>query len=105
MALPPPLSSEQRQQALEKASETRRQRAALKGELRSGKATLPDVLARTGDEIVGKMRVSDVLQTMRGVGKVRAKKIMTRLDIAESRRMRGLGAKQIESLLREFTEK
>lgn len=105
MALPPPLSSEQRQQALAKASEARRRRAALKEQLRSGEATLPDLLARTGDEIVGKMKVTDVLQTMRGVGKVRAKKIMTRLDIAESRRMRGLGAKQVESLLREFTGK
>jgi hypothetical protein len=105
VALPPPLSAEQRQQALAKASEARRRRAELKDELRSGRATLQDLLARTGDEIVGKMKVSDVLQTMRGVGKVRARKIMTRLDIAESRRMRGLGAKQIESLLREFTGK
>jgi len=51
------------------------------------------------------MKVSDVLQTMRGVGKVRGRKIMDRLDIAESRRMRGLGVKQIESLLKEFREK
>ena len=105
MALPPPLSQEQRQEALAKAAEARKQRAALKDDLRSGRATLSQLLARTDDEIVGKMKVSDVLQTMRGVGKVRARKIMERLDIAESRRMRGLGAKQIESLLKEFTEK
>jgi hypothetical protein len=105
VALPPPLSEDQRRQALAKAAEARRQRAALKDQLRSGEATLKDLLDRTDDEIVGKLKVSDVLQTMRGVGKVRARKIMTRLDIAESRRMRGLGAKQIESLLREFTGK
>jgi hypothetical protein len=105
VALPPPLSSEQRQEALAKAAEARRRRADLKEELRTGKVTLEGLLSRTDDEIVGKMKVSDVLQTMRGVGKVRARKIMTRLDIAESRRMRGLGAKQIESLLREFTGK
>jgi hypothetical protein len=105
LALPPPLSSEQRQEALAKAAEARRRRAELKEELRSGRTTIEGLLGRTGDEIVGKMKVSDVLQTMRGVGKVRARKIMTRLDIAESRRMRGLGAKQIESLLREFTGK
>jgi len=105
VALPPPLSEEQRREALAKAAEARKQRAALKDELRSGKATLKQLLGRTGDEIVGKMKVSDVLQTMRGVGKVRARKIMDRLDIAESRRMRGLGVKQIESLLKEFTEK
>jgi hypothetical protein len=105
VALPPPLSNEQRQQALAKAAEARRRRAALKGDLRSGTITLEGLLARTDDEIVGKMKVSDVLQTMRGVGKVRARKIMIRLDIAESRRMRGLGAKQVESLLREFSGK
>jgi len=105
VALPPPLSEDQRRQALAKAAEARRQRAALKDQLRSGEATLKDLLDRTDDEIVGKLKVSDVLQTMRGVGKVRARKIMTRLDIAESRRMRGLGAKQIEALLREFTGK
>lgn len=104
MALPPQLSPEQRRDALAKAAEARRQRAGVKDELRSGSLTLPELLARTGDEIVGKMKVCDVLQTMRGVGKVRATKIMSRLDIAESRRLRGLGAKQIESLLKEFTE-
>jgi S13-like protein len=105
VALPPPLSEDQRREALAKAAEARRQRAALKDRLRSGEATLKELLERTDDEIVGKLKVSDVLQTMRGVGKVRARKIMTRLDIAESRRMRGLGAKQIESLLKEFTGK
>ena len=99
------MSNEQRQQALAKAAEARRRRAALKEDLRSGTITLEGLLTRTDDEIVGKMKVSDVLQTMRGVGKVRAQKIMTRLDIAESRRMRGLGARQVESLLREFTGK
>lgn len=105
MVLPPPLSSQQRQEALAKAAEARRRRAAVKEELRSGRTTIEGLLARANDEIVGKMKVSDVLQTMRGVGKVRARKIMTRLDIAESRRIRGLGAKQIESLLKEFTGK
>jgi hypothetical protein len=39
------------------------------------------------------------------VGKVRARKIMERLDISASRRVRGLGAKQRESLLGEFAKK
>ena len=104
MALPPPLSPEQRRDALAKAAEARRKRAALKEELRTGTLSLAQLLARNGDEIAGKLKVSDVLQTMRGVGKVRAARIMQRLDIAESRRLRGLGAKQIEALLKEFTE-
>lgn len=105
MSLPPPLSSEQRMEALAKAAEARRRRAELKEDLKNGKRDLADLLGNTGDEIVGKMKVSAVLESMPGVGKVRAKKIMDRLEISESRRMRGLGAKQKESLLREFTEK
>jgi S13-like protein len=100
----PVLTDEQRKQALEKAAEARRKRAELKGQLKSGKLTLPDVLAR-GDDTVGKMKVSTVLESLPGVGKVRARKIMEKLDISASRRVRGLGAKQRESVLAEFAKK
>ncbi len=105
MPLPPPLSEEQRRQALEKAAVARRQRAELKEQLKSGRTTLRELLDRTNDEIVGKMKVSDVLESLPGVGRVRARKLMERLDISESRRMRGLGAKQKDSLLTEFTRR
>jgi ribosomal protein S13 len=39
---------------------------------------------------------------MPGLGKVRAKQTMDRLGIAESRRVRGLGNKQVAALEREF---
>jgi hypothetical protein len=101
----PVLTEEQRKQALEKAAEARRKRAELKGQLKSGKLTLTDVLSREGDDTVGKMKVSTVLESLPGVGKVRARKIMERLDISASRRVRGLGAKQRDSLLGEFAKK
>ncbi len=104
MALPV-LTEEQRRDALAKAGEARRKRAELKAELKSGKRTLKDVLARSGDDTVGKMKVSNVLESLPGVGKVRARKIMEKLDISASRRIRGLGAKQRDSLLTEFTKK
>jgi len=100
----PVLTDEQRKQALEKAAEARRKRAEIKGQLKSGKLTLTDVLAR-GDDTVGKMKVSTVLESLPGVGKVRARKIMEKLDISASRRVRGLGAKQRESVLAEFAKK
>lgn len=100
----PVLTDEQRKQALEKAAEARKKRAELKGQLKSGKLTLKDVLSRQ-DDTVGKMKVSNVLESLPGVGKVRAGKIMERLDISASRRVRGLGAKQRESLLGEFAKK
>jgi len=103
--LPPPLTEEQRRRALEKAAEARRKRAEIKEQLKSGRTSLKDLLERTGDEIVGKMKVSTVLESLPGVGRVRARKIMERLDISESRRMRGLGAKQKGNLLDEFARR
>ena len=103
--LPPPLTEEQRRQALEKAAIARRKRAELKDQLKKGSTTFESLLDRTDDEIVGKMKVSTVLESLPGVGRVRAKKIMDRLDISESRRMRGLGAKQKGNLLNEFARR
>jgi hypothetical protein len=105
MPLPPPLSEEQRRQALEKAAIARRKRAELKEQLKSGRTSLKELLERTHDEIVGKMKVSSVLESLPGVGRVRARKMMERLDISESRRMRGLGSKQKENLLGELSRR
>ena len=104
MALPT-LTPEQRQQALEKAAIARKKRAELKGQLKAGNKTLKDVLSASADDTVGKMKVSNVLESLPGVGKVRARKLMEKLDISASRRIRGLGAKQRESLLAEFSNK
>ena len=93
----PTLTPEQRQEALAKAAEARRKRAEVKAELKSGKRTLTDILAKT-DDTVGKMKVSNVLESLPGVGKVRARKLMEKLDISASRRVRGLGAKQKDAL-------
>ena len=101
----PVLNEEQRRQALEKAAEARRKRAEVKGELKSGKRTLSDILNDQGGDTVGKMKVSTVLESLPGVGKVRARKIMERLDISTSRRVRGLGTKQRDALLTEFSAK
>ena len=101
----PQLSEEQRKQALIKAAEARKKRAELKAELKAGKRTLKDVLSQQSDATVGKMKVSTVLESLPGVGKVRARKIMERLEISGSRRVRGLGAKQRDALLTEFAKK
>lgn len=99
----PSLSPEQRQAALEKAAEIRKARAELKDELKSGKTTLASVLDRAeNDDVVGKLKVSAVLQAMPGIGKIRAQQIMERLKIADSRRLRGLGEQQRKALLGEF---
>ncbi len=105
MALPT-LTPEQREQALKKAAEARKKRAEVKGELKSGKRTLADLLRRAdNDDTLGKMKVSTVLESLPGVGKVRAQKIMEELDISATRRLRGLGSKQREQLLERFGKK
>lgn len=102
----PPLTPEQRRQALEKAAIARKKRAEVKQQLKAEQLSLRDVLSRAGgDDILGKMKVSAVLESLPGVGKVRAKKIMERLDISVSRRVRGLGSKQKEALLAEFSKR
>jgi hypothetical protein len=100
----PPLTPEQRAAALEKAAAARRARAELKVRLKSSGTSLGDVLSDgETDEVIGKMKVVAVLEAMPGVGKVRAQKIMERLEISPSRRVRGLGSKQREALVREFS--
>jgi hypothetical protein len=99
----PPLTPEQRAAALEKAAKARKDRAEVKNRLKGGSMTLPQVLKEgQTDDIVGKMKVSALLESMPGVGKVRARQIMERLGIAESRRVRGLGANQRTALENEF---
>lgn len=99
----PDLSPEQRAAALEKAAAARKARAELRERLKSKGATVGDVL-RQGetDEVIGKMRVSAVLESLPGVGKARAAKIMERLEISPTRRVRGLGANQRRALETEF---
>jgi hypothetical protein len=103
--LPPPLSPDERREALEKAAQARRERAELKVGLKNGETTLEVLLHRTGEKVVGGMKVADALESMPGVGPVRAQKIMDRLAISPTRRLRGLGEKQKQSLIREFTAK
>jgi transposase len=99
----PPLTPQQRAEALAKAAAARRERAEVKNRLKHSGASLVDVL-RQGQAggVMGKMKVSALLESMPGVGKVRAREIMERLGIAPTRRVRGLGANQVASLEREF---
>jgi S13-like protein len=99
----PPLTPDQRAAALEKAARARKERAEVKTRLKHGSTSLSQVLKDgQSDDIVGKMKVSALLESVPGIGKVRARQIMERLGIAESRRVRGLGANQRAALENEF---
>jgi hypothetical protein len=103
MPLPPALTPEQRQAALEKAAVARRQRAEVKEKLKASSLTLAELFEQgDNDETLAKLKVVSVLESLPGVGKVRARRLMQELDISESRRLRGLGRNQREALLKRF---
>lgn len=106
MAAPPQLTPEQRAAALEKAGIARRARAELKEKLKLGLVSFPELLEQAaGDEIIGKMKVLAVLESLPGVGKVKARRTMDDIGISETRRVRGLGVQQREALLTAFPAK
>ncbi len=98
MALPQ-LSDADRQAALKKAAEARQKRAALRSEIKAGKMSFKQVMAKSDDPIVARMKVSTLLESLPGFGKAKAAKIMDELHISESRRVQGLGARQREQLM------
>src|SRR6184192_3103517 len=72
MPLPPSLSPDQRQAALDKAAAARRRRAELREKLKMGSTSLKELLEEADrDEVVGKMKVVTLLESLPGVGKVR----------------------------------
>lgn len=95
----PQLSVEARQEALEKAKAARIKRAEIREELKSGKLNVEQVLDMKDDPVIGRMKVSTLIETMPGYGKAKAEKVMKELQIAESRRLRGLGERQRTALL------
>lgn len=98
MALPI-LSPEARKAALEKAAKARQDRAALRADIKSGKLSFAAVMKKSDDPVVARMKVSTLLESLPGYGKAKAHKIMGELEISESRRVQGLGARQREALM------
>jgi hypothetical protein len=102
MPLPPSLSPDERQAALDKAAAVRRLRAELKEKLKMGSLTFKELLDQGAtDEVVAKMKVVSVLESLPGLGKVKARRLMEEIGISETRRLQGLGDQQ----RRKLTEK
>jgi hypothetical protein len=98
MATPPTLTPEQRAAALAKAAEARAARADIKARLKMGSITLREALS-SDDKNIGKLKVVSMLESLPGVGKVKARKVMEDIGIADTRRVRGLGSQQRQALL------
>jgi len=95
----PKLTPEERKAALEKAKAARAKRAQIREDFKSGKLTLKQLIAKKDDPVIGRMKVSTLIETIPGFGKAKAEKVMKELGIAESRRLKGLGERQEKALL------
>lgn len=99
------LSDEDRARARAKALASRTRRAEVKAQFGAGRLPITDLLAAAeSDDAVGRLRVVDLLESVPGVGAIRAAALMERLGISPNRRLRGLGRKQREALTRHFAE-
>lgn len=98
MATPPQLTPEQRAAALVKAGEARAARADIKARLKMGSMSLSEALD-SDDRNVAKLKVVSMLESLPGVGKVKARRVMEDIGIADNRRVQGLGAQQRAALL------
>jgi len=103
MAQPPKLTDEQRKAALAKAAEARRVRAEVKELLKTGSMRISELFEKAeNDDLVAGLKVESLIASMPGTGKIKAKRLMESIGIAENRRIRGLGANQKEALIAEF---
>ena len=103
MGAPPQLTPEERARALAKAKESRLIRASVKARVKTGELSITDVLTMAkSDEAVAKMRVLELVESIAGVGKIRARSTLERLEISLTRRLQGLGNRQAKVLSQEF---
>lgn len=100
MVVMPKLSAEQKMEGLKKAQEVRAARAKIRAGLKDGTITPAELLEKCDDEIIGKTRVKYVLESLPQVGKITAARIMQEVGIDEVRRLRGLGVRQRDELLK-----
>lgn len=104
MPTPPILTPEERSAALTKASNARKRRAEVKMSIKSGALDIAAVYELSKSDVaISKMRVAEMLESITGVGKIRALAIMQRLNISPTRRLKGLGSHQLTNLLAEFS--
>jgi len=96
----PPLDDDARRRALLAAADARRARAAWKSRLSSGDVDLAALLeAADADPALAGMRITDALGALPGVGPRGVERILEDCEIASTRRLRGLGARQRAALL------
>jgi DNA uptake protein ComE-like DNA-binding protein len=98
MALPN-LTDEQRKEYLERAAAARKARAELRKDLKDGKISFMEVMEKSDDQVVARMKVVTLLESLPGYGKARAQAVLEEVGIAETRKVQGLGSRQRAELI------
>lgn len=99
--LPPRLSRRSRRKAGKAAVLARQERARVKEAVASGQIYFFDLFS-DDRKSVRRMKLMDLLQAVPGIGEIRAEIIIRRAGVSPSRRIGGVGRRQIELLSKEF---
>jgi len=99
--LPPKLSKRFRRKAGKKAVAARQERAKIKSEIANGEINFFELFDNPSTAIA-RMKMVDLLQSVPGIGQIRAESIMDRAKISHSRRIGGVGHRQLAHLRQEF---
>jgi len=99
--LPPKLSRRSRRKAGQRAVAARQERAKVKELITKGEIFFFDLFTDDRKSIT-RMKLIDLLQSVPGVGRSRAEIILERTGISPSRRIGGVGHRQLELLRQEF---
>lgn len=67
--------------------------------LASGEMSVEEAISMKDDEIVGRLKVVDMIEAVRGFGSAKSEKLMKEIGIAKNRRLKGLGWKQAKELI------
>ena len=99
MAERPSLDEDARARGRQLALEARRRRAEIKRHLAAGGSVREVLALRAEDPAIARMRARDLVEACPGIGAARATRILAQCQIAESRRLRGLGDHQVAALV------
>lgn len=94
----PTMTDEQRAAALEKAREVRAKRSEITKKLSMGIMSADEALDQADDPIIGRMKVKSFVNALPGFGKIKTEKLLEDLKIPDTRRIKGLGSRQMENL-------
>jgi hypothetical protein len=91
-------AAQSRLRALSRATEVRTGRAQLRRDIRAGKLTVSDILGDIPNE-AATMQVVELLMFQRGWGRVRSRKLLKNVPVAENKALCTLTQRQLDLIV------